>query len=208
VPRRGDTRNTGDPHGGCHRRRWRRRLEHAKAGPPPLPLRSPVGATDREEKETAQGATQTYSPREGPRKMATHDDTCASNASVSSGRKPDMTATAFSFTRQVIRSSSHSIHGNYLARHTVNRFPHVAPRPIPSNARNWISVPRPREKHELLVLKYPALRIVRDGNKQYRPGAASPPELFSNFFPFDTEPLGQWCGRRRHAPARMVPRIV
>jgi len=140
--------------------------------------------------------------------MATRDDGHASKVSVASGREPDMTATAFSFTRKVTRSSTDSIHGNYLRRHTVIAFSGLMASAIPSNAQLWILVPRPRDKQELLVLKYPTRRVVRYGNKQYRPAAASPPELFSNSFPFDTEPLGQWRGRRRHAPARMVPWVV
>jgi hypothetical protein len=140
--------------------------------------------------------------------MATRDDGHASNVSVAPGRKPDMTATAFSFTGQVTRSSTDSIHGNYLPRHTVIGFPSFMASVIPSNAQLWILVPRPRDKQELPVLKYPTRRVVRYGNKQYRAGTASPPELFSNSFPFDTESLGQWRGRRRHAPARMVPWVV
>ena len=140
--------------------------------------------------------------------MATCDDRYASNVPVTSGQKPRMTATAFSFSRQVIPSSVNSIHGNYLARHTAIGFPHRMTSVIRSNALLWILVPRPRDKHELLVLKYPARRVVRYGRKQYRGAPASPSGLLSNFFPFDTGSPGQWRGRRRHAPARLVPRIV
>jgi len=183
-------------------------LEHTRAGPPPLPPRSPVGATDREGKGTTPGSYPDLLSTRRATEMATRDDGHASKVSVASGREPDMTATAFSFTRQVTRSSTDSIHGNYLRRHTVIAFSGLMASAIPSNAQLWILVPRPRDKQELLVLKYPTRRVVRYGNKQYRPAAASPPELFSNSFPFDTEPLGQWRGRRRHAPARMVPWVV
>jgi hypothetical protein len=140
--------------------------------------------------------------------MTTRDDGYASNVSVASDRKPDMTATAFSLTRQVVRSRTNSIHGNYRTRHTAIGFPGLMASIILSNAQLWILVPRPRDKHELLILKYPTGQVVRYGNKQYHPGTASPPELFSNSFPFDTESLGQWRGRRRHAPARLVPWVV
>jgi hypothetical protein len=183
-------------------------LERARAGPPPLPPRSPVGATDREGKGTTPRSYPDLLTTRRATEMTTRDDGYASNVSVASGRKPDMTATAFSFTGQVTRSSTDSIHRNYLTRHPVIGFPQLAASTIPSNAQLWILVPRPRDKHELLELKYPARRVIRYGDKQCRPMAANPSELFSNSFPFDTESLSQWRERRRHAPARMVPRIV
>ena len=184
--------------------RWSMR----ERGRPPFPPRSPVGATDREGKGTTPGSYPDLLSTRRAQKMATRDDGHASNVSVASGRKPDMTATAFSYTWQATQSSTDSIHGNYLMRHTIIGFPRFMASVISSNAMLWILVPRPRDKQELLVLKYPTRRAVRFDNKQYRPRAASPSELFSNSFPFNTEPLGPWRGRRRHASARLVPRNV
>ena len=49
-----------------------------------------------------------------------------------------------------------------------------------------------------------AFQIGRYGNTEKRRGTASPAELLSYFFPFDTDPLGQCCGGRRHAPAWLI----
>jgi hypothetical protein len=140
--------------------------------------------------------------------MASRDDKHISKASVMPGRKPDMTATAFSFTRQLVLCSTYSIHSHWRAHHSTKVFSSAPVRRILSNVPGGIRKPRARYKHELRVLKCPALRIVRYSNKQNRRETASPAGAFSNFFPFDTGPIGQWCGGGRHALAGMVPRII
>lgn len=140
-----------------------------------------VGASDREERGTALGSRPDLPAMRRAEEMTSHLDRGMSKVSVAPSRKPDTTATAFSFHGHVARCGSHSIPGHCRTRHTRREFPDV---------------------------KNAALPIVCYGNKQKLPRTSGSRGVASNFFPFDSGPIWQWCGRRRHVPARVVPRIT
>ncbi len=199
------SRPTGRKHG---RRPCARRHCRTKRGRPHRLFGQPVGATDREEGRTAPGNRPDLPAARGATEMAARDDRRISKVSVAPGRKPDMTATAFSFSRQGVRCSTNSIHGHCLTHHSIKNLSGVPVRRIP-NVSWRIPKSGPRDKHDLLpVLKYPGPRIVRYGNKKYLLQATGPAGACSNFFPFDTGPIGQWRGRRRYEPAVVNPRII
>lgn len=118
--------------------------------------------------------------------------------------KPGAPATAFSFTRQVVRRSSDSIHVHCWTRYRAKQIPGFPVRRNSANVRVRIEKSGLRQKPELQIAEYQTLRAVCYGNKPNLLETDGPREISCNFFPFDTGLIGQWCGRRTRAPARGV----
>lgn len=118
----------------------------------------------------------------------------------SSRPEPDMPATAFSSTRQVVHYGPNSIHGHYRVCYRTNENPGSLAAENITNASDEIRRPGPGRKQDLPTQELLTPRFVRYGNKQIISAAVGPGEVFGNFLPFDTGPTGQWRGRRRCGP--------
>jgi hypothetical protein len=117
----------------------------------------------------------------------------------SSRPEPDMPATAFSSTRQVVHYGLNSIHGHFRACYRTSENPDSLATGNITNAHE-IARQEPGKKRDLLTQEILTQRVVRYGNKQKLSAAAEPGEVFDNFFPFDTGSTCQWRGRRRCGP--------
>ena len=139
--------------------------------------------------------------------MTSRHDRSVSGVSVVLGRKPDTTATAFSFTRHVVRCRTYSIHGYCQTRHSTYEFSGLPIKRSQSNFSGGILKREQEGKHDPSVT-YVTLRIVCYGNKQNLIETTDSSGVSSNFFPFSTNPIGKWCGRRGHVSARVVSRVI
>jgi hypothetical protein len=118
----------------------------------------------------------------------------------SSQPEPDMPATAFSSTRQVVHYGLNSVHRHYRARYRTTENPDSLAAGNITNVSGEFRRPGPGRKRDLLTQALLTGRVVSYGNKQNISAVTEPGEVFGNFFPFDTGLTGQWRGRRRCGP--------